>query len=89
MSAASERPSQVLVVEDDPHLAAGVRENLRAEGYEVSAASDGEQALAWLRAFNHLRVAAGEILGIVGITSLPVSAVASAVDVRGVTRGAP
>ena len=30
-----------------------------------------------------------EILGIVGITSLPVSAVASAVDVRGVTRGAP
>ncbi|MBS0365691.1 MAG: response regulator transcription factor [Proteobacteria bacterium] len=38
----------VLVVEDDPHLAAGVLENLRAEGYEVSAASDGEQALAWL-----------------------------------------
>jgi Flp pilus assembly protein TadG len=30
-----------------------------------------------------------EILGIVGITSLPVSAVASAVDVRGVTTGAP
>lgn len=38
----------ILVVEDDPHLAAGVIENLRAEGYEVSAAADGEQALAWL-----------------------------------------
>jgi two-component system, OmpR family, alkaline phosphatase synthesis response regulator PhoP len=45
MSAAAAR---VLVVEDDPHLAAGVMENLRAEGYEVSTAADGEQALAWL-----------------------------------------
>jgi two-component system, OmpR family, alkaline phosphatase synthesis response regulator PhoP len=41
---------QVLVVEDDPHLSAGVRENLRAEGYAVSAAESGEQALQWLRA---------------------------------------
>jgi two-component system alkaline phosphatase synthesis response regulator PhoP len=41
-------PAQVLVVEDDPHLAAGVMENLRAEGYEVSVAPDGEQALTWL-----------------------------------------
>jgi two-component system alkaline phosphatase synthesis response regulator PhoP len=41
---------QVLVVEDDPHLAAGVMENLRAEGYEVAVAGDGEQALAWLAA---------------------------------------
>jgi two-component system, OmpR family, alkaline phosphatase synthesis response regulator PhoP len=49
MSAANAGPSPVLVVEDDPHLAAGVRENLRAEGYEVSAASNGEEALAWLR----------------------------------------
>ena len=40
--------AQVLVVEDDPHLAAGVVENLRAEGYAVSVAPDGEQALAWL-----------------------------------------
>ena len=39
---------RILVVEDDPHLAAGVIENLRAEGYEVSAAADGEQALASL-----------------------------------------
>ena len=29
------RAARVLVVEDDPHLAAGVMENLRAEGYEV------------------------------------------------------
>ena len=43
-------PAQVLVVEDDPHLAAGVMENLRAEGYEVSLAGDGEQALTWLGA---------------------------------------
>ncbi len=49
MSAPDTHPTQVLVVEDDPHLSAGVRENLRAEGYEVSAASDGEQALQWLR----------------------------------------
>ena len=40
--------TRVLVVEDDPHLAAGLMENLRAEGYEVSSAGDGEQALAWL-----------------------------------------
>jgi two-component system, OmpR family, alkaline phosphatase synthesis response regulator PhoP len=39
---------QVLVVEDDPHLAAGVVENLRAEGYQASIAPDGERALAWL-----------------------------------------
>ncbi len=46
MSAAP--PAQVLVVEDDPHLAAGVVENLRAEGYPVHSSPDGEQALAWL-----------------------------------------
>jgi len=42
--------THVLVVEDDPHLAAGVMENLRAEGYVVASAADGEQALAWLAA---------------------------------------
>jgi two-component system, OmpR family, alkaline phosphatase synthesis response regulator PhoP len=46
----SSASAQVLVVEDDPHLAAGVMENLRAEGYEVNVAPDGEQALAWLGA---------------------------------------
>ena len=46
MSAAA--PAHVLVVEDDANLAAGVMENLRAEGYEVSLAPNGEQALTWL-----------------------------------------
>jgi two-component system, OmpR family, alkaline phosphatase synthesis response regulator PhoP len=48
MSAAASGTVQVLVVEDDPHLAAGVSENLRAEGYEVATAADGEQALEFL-----------------------------------------
>ena len=39
---------RILVVEDDPHLAAGVVENLRAEGYDTHAVTDGEQALEWL-----------------------------------------
>jgi two-component system, OmpR family, alkaline phosphatase synthesis response regulator PhoP len=37
----------VLVVEDDPHLAAGVVENLRAEGYEVDTVADGRKAVEW------------------------------------------
>jgi two-component system, OmpR family, alkaline phosphatase synthesis response regulator PhoP len=49
VSAATAASSHVLVVEDDPHLAAGVAENLRLEGYEVSTAGDGEQALEWLK----------------------------------------
>jgi two-component system, OmpR family, alkaline phosphatase synthesis response regulator PhoP len=48
MSSAAEATVKVLVVEDDPHLAAGVMENLRAEGYEVAQVSDGRAALAWL-----------------------------------------
>jgi two-component system, OmpR family, alkaline phosphatase synthesis response regulator PhoP len=50
MSAPAQSPIRVLVVEDDPHLAAGVMENLRAEGYEVAQVSDGRAALEWLRA---------------------------------------
>jgi len=49
MSTPAEDARRVLVVEDDPHLAAGVMENLRAEGYEVASASDGRAALEWLR----------------------------------------
>ncbi|HEV2230203.1 MAG TPA: response regulator transcription factor [Steroidobacteraceae bacterium] len=49
MSAPAAGASRVLVVEDDPHLAAGVMENLRAEGYEVALVSDGRAALEWLR----------------------------------------
>jgi two-component system, OmpR family, alkaline phosphatase synthesis response regulator PhoP len=47
VSAAS-AATHVLVVEDDPHLAAGVMENLRAEGYDVTSAGTGEQAIEWL-----------------------------------------
>ncbi len=42
-------PPAILVVEDDPHLAAGVAENLRAEGYAVHHIGDGREALNWLR----------------------------------------
>ncbi|MEP6818109.1 MAG: response regulator transcription factor [bacterium] len=38
--------SAVLVVEDEQHLADGLRFNLEAEGYTVDAVSDGEAALA-------------------------------------------
>jgi DNA-binding response OmpR family regulator len=40
--------STVLVVEDEKHLADGLRFNLEAEGYEVSIAGDGESALSLL-----------------------------------------
>jgi len=40
-------PSRVLVVEDDPHLAAGLAENLRAEGLETETLADGEKAVDW------------------------------------------
>jgi two-component system alkaline phosphatase synthesis response regulator PhoP len=45
----SHTPPTVLVVEDDPHLAAGLAENLRAEGYRVHHIGDGLEALEWLR----------------------------------------
>jgi two-component system alkaline phosphatase synthesis response regulator PhoP len=44
--------SVVLVVEDDPHLASGIVENLRAEGYEVQTVGDGRAALDWLERTN-------------------------------------
>ena len=40
----------ILLVEDDPHLAAGVAENLRAEGYAVVPVDDGRKALDAARA---------------------------------------
>jgi two-component system alkaline phosphatase synthesis response regulator PhoP len=40
--------SAVLVVEDEQHLADGLRFNLEAEGYTVKTVSDGESALALL-----------------------------------------
>ena len=40
--------SAVLIVEDEKHLADGLRFNLEAEGYMVEAVRDGESALALL-----------------------------------------
>src|SRR5262245_21797628 len=40
--------SSVLIVEDEKHLANGLRYNLEAEGYSVDAVSDAEAALAKL-----------------------------------------
>src|SRR5687767_10018136 len=37
---------RILVVEDSPELAFGLRNNLEIEGYEVSVAADGTSALA-------------------------------------------
>jgi DNA-binding response OmpR family regulator len=39
---------RVLVVEDEEHLAAGIRFNLELDGYEVETIGDGKQALARL-----------------------------------------
>lgn len=40
--------SRVLVVEDEAHIAEGLRFNLEAEGFEVTVAGDGEAALGML-----------------------------------------
>ena len=40
--------SAVLIVEDEQHLADGLRFNLEAEGYDVDTAADGESALLLL-----------------------------------------
>lgn len=40
--------SRVLIVEDEAHLAQGLRFNLQAEGHEAHVAGDGEDALARL-----------------------------------------
>lgn len=45
----NEAVPRVLVVEDDPHLAAGLAENLRAEGFWVATVGDGRQAVDWFR----------------------------------------
>jgi two-component system alkaline phosphatase synthesis response regulator PhoP len=37
--------AKILVVDDEEHLAAGIRENLAAEGYSTEVAHDGEQGL--------------------------------------------
>jgi len=40
--------TRLLVVEDEVHLAQGLRFNLEAEGYEVETTERGEDALKWL-----------------------------------------
>ncbi len=37
--------ARILIVEDEPELAAGIQENLTAEGYEADVAADGESGL--------------------------------------------
>ena len=41
---------RILIVEDEPDMAMGLRDNLQFEGYEVLTASDGEQAVAIAKA---------------------------------------
>lgn len=41
--------SRILIVEDEPELAAGIQENLEQEGYVVDVAADGEAGLAAAR----------------------------------------
>ena len=36
---------RILVVDDEAHLADGIRENLQAEGYDATVAHDGVQGL--------------------------------------------
>ena len=43
-------PARILVVDDETHLAAGIRENLEAEGYRTNVAHDGTAGLDRLRA---------------------------------------
>jgi len=43
-------PERVLIVEDEQHLAEGLRFNLAADGHDVRVVGDGGDALALLRA---------------------------------------
>ncbi len=40
---------RILVIEDEPQMLLGLRDNLELEGYEVQTAADGEQGLAQAR----------------------------------------
>jgi DNA-binding response OmpR family regulator len=51
--------SRVLIVEDEAHLATGLRFNLEAEGHSVEVAGDGESALGLL--LGRERVSQGEV----------------------------
>ncbi len=43
-------PARILVIDDEEHLAAGIRENLQAEGYQADVAHNGAQGLAKVHA---------------------------------------
>ena len=43
---------RILVIEDEPQMLLGLRDNLELEGYEVQTAADGEQGLIKAAAFN-------------------------------------
>ncbi len=43
-------PARILVIDDEEHLAAGIRENLQAEGYQTDVAHNGAQGLAKVHA---------------------------------------
>ena len=45
---------KILIVEDEKHLAEGLRFNLEAEGFEVEIAADGRQALEILASENNV-----------------------------------
>ena len=45
--------ARILVVEDDPHIAEGLKYNLEAEGHAVVIASDGRAATAHLTDASH------------------------------------
>ncbi len=49
MIAAAAGPKRILVIEDNPDLAYGLRNNLEIEGYEVEVAKDGTRGLARAR----------------------------------------
>jgi len=45
----TKEPARILVVDDETHLAAGIRENLEAEGYKADVVHDGRTGLDRLR----------------------------------------
>src|SRR5216110_323857 len=45
-------PKRILVIEDNPDLAYGLRNNLEIEGYEVEVAKDGTRGLSRARTAN-------------------------------------
>jgi two-component system alkaline phosphatase synthesis response regulator PhoP len=62
-------PARILLVEDEPNLARGIRENLVHEGYVVELAVDGPAALGKMRAHDYALVVLDVMLpGLDGFT---------------------